>query len=105
MSHPAIGQSIIAAGLKTNYHEMGEGRPLILLHGSGMGVSGWENWRGVMPDLARHHRVLAPDIVGFGFTERPEGAEYNIKLWVKHLACVRGHRLCSPVDRDDASAG
>jgi len=85
MDHPAIGKSIVAAGLKTNYHEAGRGTPLVLLHGSGVGVTGWENWRGVMPALADEFRVLVPDIVGFGFTERPPGAAYNIKLWVQHL--------------------
>ena len=49
-SHPAIGKSITAAGVRTNYHEMGEGPAMVLLHGSGAGVTGWENWRGVMPD-------------------------------------------------------
>jgi 2-hydroxy-6-oxo-octa-2,4-dienoate hydrolase len=57
----------------------------VLLHGSGAGVSGWENWHTVMPQLARRHRVLAFDIVGFGFTERPAQARYTLKLWVQHL--------------------
>ena len=83
--HPAQGQTIAAAGLQTNYHEMGRGRPLVLLHGSGMGVSGWENWHRVVPQLANDFRVLVPDIVGFGFTERPAEAQYNIKLWTQHL--------------------
>lgn len=84
-THPAMGLTVQAAGLSTNYHEMGTGFPMILLHGSGAGVSGWENWRPVMPALARHFRVLAPDIVGFGFTERPPGQAYTLKLWVQHL--------------------
>lgn len=84
-SHPAIGKAVVAAGVRTNYHEMGEGPPMILLHGSGAGVTGWENWHGVMPAFARHFRVLVPDIIGFGFTERPEGTKYSIKLWVQHL--------------------
>ncbi len=84
-SHPAIGKSVMAAGFRTNYHDLGEGPPVILLHGSGAGVTGWENWNGVMHDMARRHRVLVPDIVGFGFTERPEGTQYSIKLWVQHL--------------------
>jgi len=83
--HPAVGRQIQAAGLRTNYHELGEGPPMVLLHGSGAGVTGWENWRGVMPELARYFRVLVPDIVGFGFTERPEDTRYSIKLWVQHL--------------------
>lgn len=83
--HPAAGQTVEANGLRTNYHEMGEGPPVIFLHGSGAGVSGWENWHGVMPAFARRHRVLVPDIVGFGFTERQPDARYNIKVWVQHL--------------------
>lgn len=84
-AHPAIGRSIVAAGIRTNYHDSGQGRPMVLLHGSGAGVTGWENWHGVVPELSRHFRVLVPDIVGFGFTERPEGTKYSIKLWVQHL--------------------
>lgn len=80
-----IGKSIVAAGIKTNYHEAGEGQPLVLLHGSGPGVSAWANWSRVIPRLGTRFRVLAPDIVGFGFTERPDEAEYGIKLWVRHL--------------------
>ncbi|AZG10672.1 alpha/beta fold hydrolase [Pigmentiphaga sp. H8] len=83
--HPAVGKTVEANGLRTNYHEAGDGPPVIFLHGSGAGVSGWENWHGVMPAFARRHRVLVPDIVGFGFTERQPGARYNIKVWVQHL--------------------
>ncbi len=83
--HLAEGRTIIAGGLRTNYHEAGSGPPLVLLHGSGMGVSAWENWGRVLPRLSAHYRVLAPDIVGFGLTERPEDAQYSIKLWVRHL--------------------
>lgn len=83
--HPAIGRFIDAGGLSTNYHDLGSGYPVVLLHGSGAGVTGWENWHGLMPDLARHFRVLVPDIVGFGFTQRPAEQRYTIKLWVRHL--------------------
>ena len=83
--HPAIGRTIVAADIRTNYHDEGSGYPMILLHGSGAGVTGWENWHGVMPDFARRFRVLVPDIIGFGFTERPADTRYSIKLWVQHL--------------------
>ncbi|CAG9263012.1 alpha/beta fold hydrolase [Paraburkholderia caribensis] len=79
------GRRIDAGGIDTNYHEFGEGFPLILLHGSGAGVTGWENWHGVMHDLAKQYRVIVPDIVGFGLTSIPDGIELNIKIWVRHL--------------------
>ncbi|MCU1458393.1 MAG: alpha/beta hydrolase fold protein [Actinomycetia bacterium] len=83
--NPAIGRSIDAAGHRTNYHDVGEGRPVILLHGSGPGVSAWTNWAGVIPALGKSMRVIAPDIAGFGFSEFRDDTAYDIKLWVKHL--------------------
>jgi len=81
-----VGKSILAAGLATNYHDAGSGRPVVLLHGSGPGVTAWANWRRVLPLLAKDFRVVAPDLAGFGFTERPRGeGQYGIKLWVGHL--------------------
>jgi len=38
----------------------------------------------VMPSRAEHFRVIAPEVVGFGFTERPVGAVYGIDTWVRH---------------------
>ncbi|WP_440995078.1 alpha/beta fold hydrolase [Arhodomonas sp. SL1] len=83
-SNPEIGLSINAAGIETNYHDQGEGPPVLLLHGSGPGVSAWANWRLTLPPLAESRRVIAPDVVGFGFTERPEGIEYTPEQWVRH---------------------
>lgn len=81
-SSPEIGRSVVAAGIRTNYHDLGEGFPLLMIHGSGPGVSAWANWRLVMPELARQARVIAPDMVGFGFTERPAGQRYTMDAWV-----------------------
>jgi 2-hydroxy-6-oxo-octa-2,4-dienoate hydrolase len=79
------GKSISAGGLETNYHDVGDGTPIILLHGSGPGVSAWTNWKRVMPTLAEDFRVIAPDMAGFGYTERNAEINYDIKFWVKHL--------------------
>lgn len=76
---------ITAAGHETAYFECGQGEPLLLLHGSGPGVSGWTNWSGVMDSLAENFHVIVPDIAGFGFTEFKDGTEYDIKFWVNHL--------------------
>lgn len=82
---PGRGKTVTAFETQTNYHEAGEGLPVILLHGSGPGVSAWTNWRRVVPELAKTHRVYAPDMAGFGFSERKPDAVYDIKHWVKHL--------------------
>lgn len=81
---PEVGQRVVAAGIATNYHDVGQGSTVMLIHGSGPGVSAWANWRLVIPKLAEQHRVLAPDMVGFGFTDRPANHQYNMDTWVKH---------------------
>lgn len=83
-SNPEIGRSIHAGAIQTNYHDIGQGEPVLLIHGSGPGVSAWANWRLNIPALAEKLRVLAPDMVGFGFTERPDGIQYNMDTWIKH---------------------
>ena len=88
MDNPEIGQSVVAAGIRTNYHRAGAGDPVLLIHGSGPGVSAWANWRLTIPDLAQRLDVIAPDIVGFGFTERPEGFGYGLESWRRHLIGV-----------------
>ncbi|MYM26242.1 alpha/beta fold hydrolase [Duganella sp. FT135W] len=80
-----MGKTLVAADHRTNYHEVGQGKPLFLLHGSGPGVSGWGNWKGVMNELGEELRVIVPDIAGFGFTEFKQDSKYDIKLWVRHL--------------------
>ncbi len=81
---PEIGRTVQAAGIATNYHDAGHGDNVVLLHGSGPGVSAWANWRLVIPALAERFRVLAPDAVGFGYTERPAGVRYDLDTWVGH---------------------
>jgi 2-hydroxymuconate-semialdehyde hydrolase len=80
-----IGKTIVANGIETNYHDQGEGPPVLLIHGSGPGVTGWANWRLTIPALARQFRVLAPDMVGFGYTERPADVQYKMDTWVSHI--------------------
>lgn len=83
--NPEVGLSIDVGGIRTNYHDLGRGTPVLMIHGSGPGVSGWVNWRMVMNDLARDRRVIIPDMVGFGFTERWPGQAYDVDTWVAQL--------------------
>lgn len=83
--NPELGRTVRAAGVATNYHDLGDGPPVLLIHGSGPGVSAWANWRTVLPPLSEGFRVVAPDILGFGYTERPAGASYGPEVWLRHL--------------------
>lgn len=80
---PEIANSVQTGDFVTNYHDIGEGFPVVMLHGSGPGVSSWANWNKVFPLLKDDFRVIAPDMVGFGFTERPKDAVYNMNVWVQ----------------------
>ena len=80
--NPAIGKDIVANGIRTNYLEAGSGGDtVVLIHGSGPGVTAYANWRGVLPALGEHFRVYAPDMVGFGYSDRPEGIRYGLDVW------------------------
>jgi len=82
---PEIGATADANGIKTNYLEAGRGDPVVLIHGSGPGVTAYANWRLVMPALAGRFRVLAPDMVGFGFSERPTNITYGVQTWADQV--------------------
>ncbi|WP_439569712.1 alpha/beta fold hydrolase [Sphingopyxis sp.] len=88
MTNPEIGQSIVANGIRTNYIEAGDPSlpALVLIHGSGPGVTAFANWNGVIPALSEHFHVLAPDMVGFGYTEVPEDVtDFTLDFWVDHI--------------------
>jgi len=81
---PEIGSYVDAGGIKTNYLEAGSGPPVVLVHGSGPGVTAYANWRLTMPALATQFRVLAPDMAGFGFSDKPGGVA-DMTLWINQL--------------------
>jgi 2-hydroxymuconate-semialdehyde hydrolase len=82
---PEIANSIKTGSFKTNYHDIGEGEVVLLIHGSGPGVSSYANWRLTMPELAKNYRVIAPDMVGFGFSDRPNDITYSMDVWVQQI--------------------
>ncbi len=55
-----------AGGLNFHVAEAGEGEPLLLLHGF---PQHWYCWRLMIPELAKHYRVIAIDLRGFGWTD------------------------------------
>ncbi len=80
---PEIAQRVVAGGIATNYHDVGQGPAVLFIHGSGPGVSAWANWRLTIPALSGSYRIVAPDMVGFGFSDRPEGVAYRKETWVR----------------------
>lgn len=89
--NPEIAGTVRTGGFDSNVHDLGTSAPgqppVLFIHGSGPGVSAWANWRLVLPKLSPQRRVIAPDMLGFGYTQRPEPAAqagaYTMDAWVQ----------------------
>ena len=99
LPNPPAGATFVSADdVNVRYSDQGQGPAVVLLHGYS---SSLDIWKQVAPVLAKRHRVIAVDLKGFGFTERPPG-DYSLaaqsklvwsvldKLGVKDAAIV-GH--------------
>lgn len=56
-------------GLKIHYREVGGGTPLVMLHGTGPGASGWSNFRSTVPAFP-DYRVIVPDLPRYGASSK-----------------------------------
>lgn len=68
---------------RIHYHDEGSGTPVLLLHGSAVGVSAAANWWRVIPPLAKSARILAPDMAGYGWTDVPDDRYYGLPAWTE----------------------
>ena len=73
-------------GLTTSYLESGQGDPVVLLHGGEFGASAELGWERNIGALAEHHRVLAPDLLGFGETAKVIDFNEGRGMRIRHLA-------------------
>ena len=64
---------------------LGEGPPLLLLHGFDSSLL---EFRRLVPLLAAHHRLIIPDLYGFGFTPRPDDGDYSPRGVLTHLEAL-----------------
>ncbi|MEV7389161.1 alpha/beta hydrolase [Streptomyces sp. NPDC091215] len=65
-SAEASGRFITAGKARVHLHELGEGSPVVLLHGAGPGATGWTNFEPNIGALSERHRVIVPDMPGWG---------------------------------------
>ena len=84
----STSRTVSVGGIDTHFHDAGEGPALLMLHGSGPGVSAWSNWRPVYPALSEHYRVIAPDQIGFNRTQSAGPVAYGRKLWTEHALAL-----------------
>ncbi len=64
-------------GVEMHYIEAGDGDPVVLVHGGGMGSCGAVNYGDVMEPMSNHYRIIAPDLVGFGETPGRGPEDYS----------------------------
>ncbi len=83
VSPPLSGSSVRVQDVDVHWVELGQGRPLVLLHGL---CDSHRTWSTVAPGLARSRRVLMPDLAGHGESSRPD-ATYALD-W--HVGIVVG---------------
>ena len=90
-------------GIGINYVRGGHGPTLLLLHGY---PQTWYSWNGILPALARHYTVIAPDLPGAGLSDAPAGAtgytkkamaadiyRLMVKLGLSHRIRIVGHDI------------
>ena len=97
---PSKRHTLTLHGQRLAYLEAGQGPPLLLIHG--IAEAAWA-WEVIIPALARHHRVIAPDLLGHGRSAKPRGdyslgnqatlmRDLMISLDIEHATLV-GHSL------------
>lgn len=70
-----------AGPYRLHYLEAGSGPALVLVHG--LGSNATQDWSRLLGPLARRFHVYAPDLPGFGESERPAAADYSIPMQVQ----------------------
>ncbi|WP_030169850.1 alpha/beta fold hydrolase [Spirillospora albida] len=69
LTHEATARELATDQGILRYHEAGDGPPLLMLHGSGPGVTGWRNFGGNLARFSEHFRCLVLELPGFGVSD------------------------------------
>ena len=86
LTHDSTRRELATDAGVLRYHEAGDGPPLLLLHGSGPGVTGWRNFGDNLAAFAPHFRCLVLELPGFGVSEA-------LRAVAAHLRDVCGVRV------------
>jgi magnesium chelatase accessory protein len=91
-----------AAGLRWHVQVAGQGPDLLLVHGT---AAATHSWRDILPILATRFRVIAPDLPGHGFTDRPPPQRLSLPGMASSLAALLQVLGARPVLAAGHSAG
>jgi pimeloyl-ACP methyl ester carboxylesterase len=90
-------KSVVVDGLITGYLEAGAGDPVVLLHGGEFGASAELGWERTVAALAARHRVLAPDMLGYGNSAKVIDFVDGRGMRIRHVA-----RFCDAMNVESA---
>lgn len=92
---------ILVDGIRTHYLEAGDGEEtIVLLHGGAYGEDAWLSWERNFPALSRDYRVIAPDWLGFGGTDKIRDFVSGSARMLRHMS-----RFLETMCIDDAHFG
>jgi 4,5:9,10-diseco-3-hydroxy-5,9,17-trioxoandrosta-1(10),2-diene-4-oate hydrolase len=76
----------VPGGLTLHHFEAGSGAPVVFIHGSGPGASGFSNFKHNYPQFAAAgHRAIVVDLPGYGASSKPADAQYTLDFFVSAL--------------------
>lgn len=76
----------LANGHRIHLIDQGQGAAVLFLHGSGNGACGYSNFKGNFPEVVKAGcRAVLPDLIGFGYSDKPPEAQYTLDFFVECL--------------------
>lgn len=76
-------KQVVVEGSQINYFDIGQGEVVLLLHG----ITTYSFiWRNVVADLAQKYRVIIPDLLGCGDSDKPLNVSYSLKNHARFMA-------------------
>ena len=86
----AAVEEVVIHGHRVSFRRSGTGSAIVLIHGI---TGSSRTWEDVIPPLAEHHTVIAPDLLGHGDSAKPRG-DYSLGAYasgIRDLTLARGH--------------
>ena len=82
MTAPPKGQFASAGEFEIHYLTYGEGEPVVFLHGSGPGASGYSNFKQNIENIVQGGRqAIIIDMIGFGYSSKPTNIDYTLEIF------------------------
>lgn len=73
LTYEGTSKTVALSHGNLHYHDAGSGPAVVMVHGSGPGVNGWQNFSGNLPHFAKHFRCLIVDLPGYGDSDVSPG--------------------------------